>query len=114
MRVSFKVRYWFCEVWVLDQYYNGTAGLCGLNNDRKIIQKCNQISNPDSYFAQCHDFVDPESFTENCMTDLCELNNDQSICNIYDLYLTACADAMNTTLCEWSDCARLCLRHSDM
>ena len=170
VKVSFKASYWFCEVWVPDEFYNATAGLCGLYNENKavdligsdgelyqkndrldvfinswitddrncrkdpnpppvcnnqdIINKCNEISNPDSYFGQCHDFVDPESFTQNCLTDLCELNNGQSICNIYDLYLTTCADAMNVTFCdwsrelgceqscgkneEWSDCAGLC------
>ena len=170
VKVSFKASYWFCEVWVPDEFYNATAGLCGLYNENKavdligadgelyqkndrldvfinswitddrncrkdpnpppvcsnqnIINKCNEISNPDSYFGQCHDFVDPESFTQNCITDLCEMNNGQSICNIYDLYLTTCADAMNATFCdwsrelgceqscgkneEWSDCAGLC------
>ena len=37
VKVSFKASYWFCEVWVPDEFYNATAGLCGLFNENKAV-----------------------------------------------------------------------------
>ena len=66
-----------------------------------------------SIFGQCHEVIDPRPFYSNCLIDLCQMNNQMTKCDIYDLYLTSCmtTSPSNRDICGWSsdlECEKEC------
>ena len=41
-------------------------------------------------WAYCHDWVDPQPFYQNCLTDLCNSNSRTTKCNAFAAYTRAC------------------------
>ena len=95
----------------------GDQSVCDVNDvveceDPAVEAACSRLIDPNDYFGQCHEFVNPYPYYTNCRVDLCEMNNGDSACLIYDLYLTACANAQDeANFCDWSEalgCAGSC------
>lgn len=66
------------------------------------------------YLSQCHDFIDPQPYYENCLFDLCQ-SGANSACGIFDLYISACSSHTGKTYCDWSEklgCGQKCGKHS--
>ncbi|XP_075697037.1 IgGFc-binding protein-like [Rhinoderma darwinii] len=53
---------------------------------------CGIISNPTGPFAKCHSKVNPESYVNDCVSDLCQTNGEDSsvLCNSVAVYADAC------------------------
>ncbi|KAM4043769.1 IgGFc-binding protein-like [Anomaloglossus baeobatrachus] len=52
---------------------------------------CGLLTNKDGLFSVCHAVVDPESFFESCVFDLCALNGGKDIlCSALQAYADAC------------------------
>ncbi|XP_043926711.1 IgGFc-binding protein-like [Protopterus annectens] len=55
---------------------------------------CGIITKADGHFAVCHSVVNPSSFFDSCVFDLCALNGDrQRLCNALETYAHACQSA---------------------
>jgi von Willebrand factor len=65
----------------------------------------------DKVFADCHIFVDPEAFYEDCMYDVCACKGQLSHCScpIFSAYASECA--RQGSVVEWryrvSECGKL-------
>jgi von Willebrand factor len=66
---------------------------CQVNveNRAKAEKICSKLK--DKLFAQCHLFVEPEAFYEDCMYDVCACNGEMNncFCPIFASYATECA-----------------------
>ncbi|TFK04916.1 AFG3-like protein 1 [Platysternon megacephalum] len=62
---------------------------------------CGMITKRPGPFGVCHSVINPESFFESCVYDLCVLNgNEQLLCNALETYADACQEA-GVTLTQW-------------
>ncbi|CAN2388181.1 binding of sperm to zona pellucida, partial [Pristimantis euphronides] len=53
---------------------------------------CGIISDPKGPFAKCHSEVNPESYVDDCVSDLCQTNGEDSnvLCNSVTVYADVC------------------------
>ncbi|XP_009873887.1 PREDICTED: zonadhesin-like, partial [Apaloderma vittatum] len=96
-------------------------------DEKHIIQSneyCGLITDPNGPFQNCHSAVDPESYSEACQYDLCELHlNNAALCENLQAYADACQAAgvqptpwRNATFCplacpansHYESCAAAC------
>ncbi|XP_076821544.1 uncharacterized protein LOC143468302 [Clavelina lepadiformis] len=62
---------------------------------------CGVLVNRSGLFAQCHHLVDPNSYFQTCLTDLCATDGDQDIfTQALESYVAACHDN-GLDLCDW-------------
>ncbi|KAL8188327.1 UNVERIFIED_CONTAM: hypothetical protein K2H54_065656, partial [Gekko kuhli] len=68
---------------------------------------CGLLTSPQGPFSACHGVINPESFFESCIFDLCALHgSQQALCNALGTYSDACQEAgvdlprwRNSTFC---------------
>ena len=65
----------------------------------------------DKYLKQCHKYVDPQPFYQDCLVDYCYVENEVTRCGIIESYVQACkqslpADQQDDALCEWTEKAK--------
>ncbi|XP_041034737.1 IgGFc-binding protein-like isoform X2 [Carcharodon carcharias] len=54
---------------------------------------CGALSNPRGPFSSCHSTVDPTTFQEDCLFDLCAIYNDsQLLCESFETYTQSCQE----------------------
>jgi len=61
--------------------------------DSAMESNCREILKGKSDYGQwayCHDWVDPQPFYQNCLTDLCNSNTKSTKCNAFASYTRAC------------------------
>ncbi|XP_077146435.1 IgGFc-binding protein-like isoform X6 [Ranitomeya variabilis] len=62
---------------------------------------CGVLTSKDDLFSVCHDVVDPESFFESCVFDLCALDGGKDIlCSALEAYADAC-QKQGVTIPSW-------------
>ncbi|XP_017338014.1 IgGFc-binding protein [Ictalurus punctatus] len=65
------------------------------SEDKKLIfeKDCSIITNPDGPFAACHSVINPDSYFQDCVYDVCTTEGDQHmLCHSIAAYMTACHD----------------------
>ncbi|KAM8804852.1 IgGFc-binding protein [Eudromia elegans] len=96
-------------------------------DEKQMIQSneyCGLITDPEGPFQNCHSVIDPQSYSEACQYDLCELHlNDAALCQNLQAYADACQGAgvllkpwRNATFCppacpansHYESCAAAC------
>ena len=61
--------------------------------DSAIETQCREIlkgKSENGQWAYCHDWVNPQPFYQNCLTDLCNSNSKSTKCNAFATYTRAC------------------------
>merc|ERR1719300_1671397 len=61
--------------------------------DSAMEATCREIlkgKSENGHWAYCHDWVDPQPFYQNCLTDLCNSNSKSTKCNAFAAYTRAC------------------------
>ncbi|KAM4016701.1 IgGFc-binding protein-like isoform 2-T2 [Anomaloglossus baeobatrachus] len=94
----------FGNKWKVQGEPEQTCNGCGGNDNpcptcqeekKKIFLQtinCGIISDPTGPFAKCHSKVNPESYVNNCVSDLCQTNGEDSsvLCDSVTIYADAC------------------------
>ncbi|XP_077996405.1 IgGFc-binding protein-like [Glandiceps talaboti] len=86
----------FGDSWNVDecQEITPTVEPChGLANEARdrVVELCGIISNSVGPFAVCHDEVDPSTYVENCIYDVCETSLDETYaCGVIENYVERC------------------------
>ncbi|XP_063798275.1 IgGFc-binding protein [Pseudophryne corroboree] len=77
---------------------------------------CGIISDPSGPFAKCHALVSPTSFLNDCVSDLCQTNGEDSmtLCSSIAVYVAACNQAGMKDITWRTDtlCPMMCWPHS--
>ncbi|XP_071422998.1 IgGFc-binding protein-like [Pithys albifrons albifrons] len=88
------------------------------DDEKHIIQSneyCGLITDPNGPFQNCHSLVDPQSYSEGCQYDLCELHlNNVALCENLQAYADMC-QAAGIQLAPWRNatfCPLLCPANS--
>ncbi|XP_048475959.1 zonadhesin-like [Rhincodon typus] len=72
---------------------------------------CGAITDPQGPFQDCHHTINPETFYQNCLFDLCQFyNKSEMLCASYGTYVQVC-QANGTALSNWrqeTSCAMDC------
>lgn len=72
---------------------------------------CGLLTSQDGLFSICHSVVDPESFFESCVFDLCALDGDKNVlCSTLEAYADAC-QKQGVTIPNWrniTSCGMYC------
>ncbi|KAM4694334.1 IgGFc-binding protein-like [Discoglossus pictus] len=69
------------------------------NND--IATSCGIITDTNGPFQECHSVIDPKVYFDNCVFDLCTLNQDSgTLCNYLQSYADAC-QSQGITIQPW-------------
>ncbi|GAB0193587.1 IgGFc-binding protein [Grus japonensis] len=73
-------------------------------DEKHMIQSneyCGLITDPNGPFQNCHSVVDPQSYSEACQYDLCELHlNNEALCQNLQAYADVC-QAAGVQLTPW-------------
>lgn len=73
-------------------------------DEKHLIQSneyCDLITDPNGPFQNCHSVVDPQSYSEACQYDLCELHlNNAALCQNLQAYADVC-QAAGVQLTPW-------------
>ncbi|XP_067879874.1 zonadhesin-like [Heterodontus francisci] len=76
---------------------------------------CGAILDPQGPFRDCHRYIEPETYYQNCLFDLCQFfNNSEMLCAGYEVYAQVC-QVNGTNLPNWrveTRCAMACPPHS--
>ncbi|XP_034536265.1 mucin-5AC-like [Notolabrus celidotus] len=65
----------------------------GINREKFARYWCSKLVDPKGAFAACHQYIDPETYKENCMYDCCNSDNsDDSLCAAVSAYVFACSE----------------------
>ncbi|XP_075135251.1 IgGFc-binding protein-like [Leptodactylus fuscus] len=97
---------------------NGECKTCPLETQRAYSseQSCGLISKLDGPFSQCHSTIDPKTYVDNCVYDLCmNGGSKQILCQSLKTYADAC-QRNKATLLEWrqlSGCPMQCPANSE-
>ncbi|KAM6064177.1 IgGFc-binding protein-like [Theristicus caerulescens] len=89
-------------------------------DEKHVIQSneyCGLITDPSGPFQNCHSVVDPQSYSEACQYDLCELHlNNAALCQNLQAYADVCQAAgvqltpwRNATFCPPYNCSLPCV-----
>ncbi|XP_066465361.1 IgGFc-binding protein-like [Eleutherodactylus coqui] len=77
---------------------------------------CGIISDPSGPFANCHSKVNPKTYLDDCVSDLCETNGEDSsvLCTRVTMYADACkyAGVKDLTWRKDDFCPIICVPHS--
>ena len=65
----------------------------------------------DKYLKQCHQYVDPQPYYNDCLIDYCYVENEITRCGLIESYVQVCkqhfpADEQENALCEWTEKAK--------
>ncbi|CAM9326592.1 unnamed protein product [Bubo scandiacus] len=87
-------------------------------DEKHMIQSneyCGLITEPNGPFQNCHSVVDPQSYSESCQYDLCELHlNNAALCQNLQAYADVC-QAAGVQLTPWRNatfCSLACSANS--
>ncbi|XP_053494814.1 IgGFc-binding protein [Ictalurus furcatus] len=71
-------------------------------NEKLVFEKdCSIITNPDGPFAACHSVINPDSYFQDCVYDVCMSEGDQHmLCHSVAAYMTDC-QTFGVTVKNW-------------